>query len=197
VRTHDFIDPQLGKAIPYGVYDIGRNEGWVSVGIDHDTAEFSVESIRRWWRTMGRKVYPEDTRQLLITADGGGSNASRSRTWKHELQQFADETGLAITVCHFPPGTSKWNKIEHRMFSHITMNWRGRPLESLETVINLIGDTSTSTGLRINAKLDKNSYETGVKVPPATMDAIRIKRAAFHGEWNYTISPRSADQASV
>jgi hypothetical protein len=191
VRVHDFIDAQLGKAIPYGVYDVGRNEGWVNVGIDHDTAEFAVESIRRWWRRMGVRAYPDATR-LLITADGGGSNGSRTRLWKLELQRFADETGLALTVAHYPPGTSKWNKIEHRMFSHITENWRGRPLESLETIVNLIGNTKTTTGLRIKAALDRNAYEKGITVLDEELDALNIKRHRFHGEWNYTLKPAAS-----
>ena len=191
VRVHDFIDKELGKAIPYGVYDVAGNCGWVSVGVDHDTAEFAVETIRRWWSSMGRRAYPEASK-LLITADGGGSNASRSRLWKAELQGLADRTGLAITVCHFPPGTSKWNKIEHRMFSHITQNWRGRPLVSLETVVNLIANTTTTTGLKIRAKLDPGSYPLDIEVPEAAMKDLRIKRHAFHGDWNYTIRPHAS-----
>jgi transposase len=193
VASHDFPDEELGKAIPYGVYDIGRNEGWVNVGIDHDTAEFAVESIRRWWRTMGSKVYP-GAAELLITADAGGSNASRSRAWKVELQRLADDTGLAIHVCHFPPGTSKWNKIEHRMFCLITQNWRGRPLLSVQTVVNLIADTTTATGLRIKSKLDARSYPTGIKIRDDQLDAISIRRSRFHGDWNYTISARASDE---
>ena len=188
VRVHDFIDEHLGKAIPYGVYDIGRNEGWVSVGIDHDTAEFSVESIRRWWRRMGRRAYPDATR-LLLTADGGGSNGYRTRLWKLELQRFATESGLDVTVAHYPPGTSKWNKIEHRMFCHITQNWRGRPLESVETVVSLIGSTTTKTGLRIKAALDSHLYETAIKVSDEQFGSIHIKPHRFHGDWNYTICP--------
>jgi hypothetical protein len=188
VRVHDFIDERLGKAIPYGVYDLRRNEGWVSVGIDHDTAEFAVESLRRWWRRMGRSVYP-NAKELLVTADGGGSNSSRSRLWKREIQRFATETGLRTTIVHYPPGTSKWNKIEHRLFCHITQNWRGRPLESLETVVSLIGSTRTRTGLRVRAQLDRNTYETGVVIPEAEMDALRLTTHEFHGDWNYTISP--------
>ena len=190
VKTHDFPDKKVGKAIPYGVYDMGRNEGWVNVGCDHDTGSFAVESIRRWWQCMGRKVYPE-VGDLLIFADGGGSNGYRLRLWKLELQQLADETGLKITVCHFPPGTSKWNKIEHRLFAHITMNWRGRPLVSHEVVVNLIGATTTRSGLKVKARLDTSIYPTKIRVPDEDMDALNIKAHKFHGEWNYTISPRS------
>lgn len=188
VRVHDFIDMDLGKAIPYGVYDVSRNSGWVSVGVDHDTAQFAVETIRRWWRVMGKLAHP-DARKLLITADGGGSNASRSRLWRVELQALANETGLTITVCHLPPGTSKWNKIEHRLFSHITQNWRGRPLISHEAVVNLIANTTTSTGLKVRAKLDRGSYPLDISVSDEELDAVHIKRHAFHGEWNYTIRP--------
>lgn len=190
VRTHDFEDKKLGKAIPHGIYDPGRNEGWVSVGIDHDTGEFAVASIRQWWNRMGCAAYPEAT-ELLITADAGGSNSYRAKLWKRELQKLADETGLGITVCHFPPGTSKWNKIEHRMFCHITENWRGRPLTSLEVIVNLIANTGTSTGLAIKAALDAHHYEKGIKVTPEEMAELNISPADFHGEWNYTISPRS------
>jgi hypothetical protein len=186
VRVHDFIDKRLGKAIPYGVYDIRRNEGWVSVGIDHDTAEFAVESIRRWWRRMGRRAYPDATR-LLLTADAGGSNGYRTRLWKLELQRFANESGLHVTVAHYPPGTSKWNKIEHRMFCHITQNWRGRPLESVETVVSLIGGTTTKTGLRIKAALDGHLYEKAIKVSDEQVASLDIKPHAFHGDWNYTV----------
>ena len=189
VRVHDFIDPTLGKAIPYGVYDITRNQGWVSVGVDHDTPAFAVRSIAQWWRSMGKRAYP-DAKELLITADGGGSNASRARLWKLELQRFADRSGLAISVSHFPPGTSKWNKIEHRMFCHITENWRGRPLVDHETVVQLIGSVRTSTGLTIKAKLDTGTYATGIKVSNDQMDNLLITREAFRGEWNYTIHPR-------
>ena len=192
VRVHDFVDPQLGKAIPYGVYDIAANTGWVNVGTDHDTAAFAVQSIRGWWEQMGRATYPEAT-ELLITADGGGSNGRQRRQWKTELQQLADETGLAISVCHFPPGTSKWNKIEHRMFSHITLNWRGRPLISHEVILQLIGSTKTRTGLTIRAALDRASYPAGVKISDAELAAVRIERQAFHGEWNYTIQPRTQE----
>jgi hypothetical protein len=188
VEVHDFPNPVLGKAIPYGVYDLARNEAWVSVGIDHDTAEFAVNSLLSWWRQMGKRAYGTAT-ELLVTADGGGSNASRSRLWKAKLQEFADKTGLAVTVCHFPPGTSKWNKIEHRLFSQITQNWRGRPLVSHDTVVNLIANTSTTTGLRVRAKVDSSSYETGKKVPQEVMQALNIHRNDFHGDWNYTLLP--------
>jgi transposase len=190
VQTHDFPNPKIGKAIPYGVYDMGRNEGWVNVGCDHDTASFAVESIRRWWRCMGRKVYP-DADQLLISADAGGSNGYRPRLWKVGLQQLADETGLEITVCHFPPGTSKWNKVEHRLFAHITMNWRGRPLVSHEVVVKLIGATTTRNGLKVKARLDTSIYPTKIKVPDEDIDNVNLKPHKFHGEWNYTIAPRT------
>jgi hypothetical protein len=189
VRVHDFVDDTLGKVIPYGVYDVGRNTGWVNVGIDHDTPAFAVESIARWWRYMGKQTYP-DAHELLITADAGGSNSARSRLWKMELQHLADRTGLAISVSHFPPGTSKWNKIEHRLFCHITENWRGRPLLDHETVVQLIGNVRTTTGLTVKAKLDTHEYPTGVRVPDAEMETLRITQATFHGEWNYTIHPR-------
>ena len=179
----------LGKALPYGISDQTTDTGWVSVGVDHDTAEFAVETLRHWWRNMGRQVYPRAER-LLITADGGGSNGSRCRLWKVELQEFADETGLRISVCHFPPGTSKRNKIEHRMFCHITENWRGRPLVSREVVVNLIGHTTTKTGLAIRSELDEGSYPTGRKVSDDQMEGLSIKRDKFHGEWNYSILPR-------
>jgi hypothetical protein len=188
VRVHDFMDSKLGKAIPYGVYDIQRNEGWVSVGIDHDTGEFAVETIRRWWRRMGRRAYPDAT-ELLITADGGGSNGSRVRLWKQELQDLATETGLHLRVCHYPPGTSKWNKIEHRMFSHITQNWRGRPLESLETVVNLIAATTTTTGLRIRAAADKKSYKKGIRVSDEQMAKLSIIPDQVRSVWNYRFEP--------
>jgi hypothetical protein len=188
VRVHDFIDERLGKAIPFGVYDLARNEGWVNVGIDHDTAEFSVESIRRWWRRMGRRAYPNATR-LFITADGGGSNGYRTRLWKTELQRFVDQSGLKVTVAHYPPGTSKWNKIEHRMFCHITHNWRGRPLESIETVVSLIANTTTATGLRIKAALDNGSYADGIRISDQEMANLNIRPHTFHGDWNYTFHP--------
>ncbi len=188
VRVHDFVIPGQGKAIPYGIYDLARNEGWVSVGIDHDTAAFAVSAIQRWWDLMGKEAYPEAT-SLLITADGGGSNGSRVRLWKWELQQLADRTGLSITVCHLPPGTSKWNKIEHRLFSHIAMNWRGKPLVSLAAIVSLIGSTKTERGLRVRAEVDPGEYATGVVVTDAQMASVRLERDAFHGEWNYTIRP--------
>jgi hypothetical protein len=189
VRVYDFIDPQLGKVAPYGVYDVGANQGWVSVGITHDTATFAVESIRRWWREMGQPLYPT-ARRLLITADCGGSNGYRVRLWKVELQKLADELGLLVQVCHFPPGTSKWNKIEHRMFCHITQNWRGRPLVSREVVVNLIGNTTTTAGLRIQAQLDDRDYAAGVKVSDQELAALSLERDEFHGEWNYRLKPR-------
>jgi hypothetical protein len=190
VRVHDFIDPKLGKAIPYGVYDLAANLGWVSVGVDHDTAEFAVATLRRWWQQLGSRMYSA-AKRLLVTADGGGSNGSRCRLWKLMLQEFADETGLRVTVCHFPPGTSKWNKIEHRMFCHITQNWRGRPLVDLECVVNLIGSTTTETGLEIRAELDRKAYPLGRVVTQEEMDSISIMADEFHGEWNYTIRPRA------
>jgi hypothetical protein len=189
VRSKDFKDKELGKVAPYGVYDQTADEGWVSVGIDHDTAEFGTETLRRWWSHMGIRVYPRAT-GLLVTADAGGSNSHRSRLWKVALQRLADELRLRITVCHFPPGTSKWNKIEHRMFCHITENWRGRPLVSRAVVVNLIGNTKTKTGLRINAELDTNTYKTGLKVTDEEFASIKITRSEFHGDWNYTILPR-------
>jgi hypothetical protein len=189
VEVYDFVKKDLGKALPYGVYDQTTNTGWVSVGGDHDTAGFAVEGLRRWWRNMGRRVYP-DAERLLITADGGGSNGTRCRLWKVELQGLADETGLRISVCHFPPGTSKWNKIEHRMFCHVTENWRGRPLVSRELVVNLIGHTTTETGLAIQSELDEGSYPTGRKVRDEQMEELSIRRDKFHGEWNYSIRPR-------
>jgi transposase len=189
VRVHDFIDPELGRATPYGIYDIGRNSGWVSVGVDHDTAEFAVETIRRWWRSMGQPTYPR-AKRLLITADSGGSNGSRLRLWKWELQQFADETGLRIAVCHFPPGTSKWNKIEHRLFSFITQNWRGKPLISLQAIVSLIAATTTATGLRVHSELDTAAYESGIKVSDQAIAQVKLRRDKFHGDWNYEIQPR-------
>jgi hypothetical protein len=186
VRVHDFIDDVLGKVIPYGVYDLARNTGWVSVGTDHDTPAFAVESIARWWRYMGKHAYP-DAQTLLITADAGGSNSARSRLWTVELQRFADRSGLTISVSHFPPGTSKWNKIEHRLFCHITENWRGRPLVDHETVVQLIGNVRTTSGLTVKAKLDTRPYPLGVTVPDADMEMLRITPDDFHGDWNYTI----------
>jgi hypothetical protein len=188
VRTHDFMDKELGKAIPYGVYDVAANAGWVNVGTDHDTAAFAVESVRRWWKAMGQAAYP-GARRLLVTADAGGSNSYRTRAWKAELAAFALETGLAVTVCHFPPGTSKWNKIEHRLFSAITMNWRGRPLTSHEVIVNTIAATTTRTGLTVRAGLDRGSYPEGAKVSDEQMDALPIDRHDWHGDWNYTLRP--------
>ena len=189
VRSKDFPDKQLGKAIPYGVYDLTCNRGWVSVGIDHDTARFAAETIRRWWLEMGTQRYPQAER-VLITADGGGSNGHRNRLWKVALQELATETGLRISVCHFPPGTSKWNKIEHRMFCHITKNWRGKPLISRTVVVNLIASTTTTAGLTIQAELDEGEYPTGTKVTDEELAGVHIKRNTFHGEWNYTILPK-------
>ena len=189
VRVHDFEIPDLGKASPYGVYDVTQNVGWVNVGIDHDTAAFAVASIRDWWNTMGKSTYG-DAQDLLITADGGGSNGYRLRLWKTELQKLADETGLSITVCHLPPGTSKWNKIEHRLFSFISQNWRGKPLVSHEVIVQLIAATTTRTGLRVHSRLDTNSYPKGTKVTEEQLAQVQLKRHGFHGEWNYTISPR-------
>jgi hypothetical protein len=193
VRVHDFVIPGAagGKAIPYGVYDLHRDEGWVSVGIDHDTATFAVRSIRRWWQHLGRPVY-QDARTLLITADAGGSNGARLRLWKWELQQLANRTGLTITVCHFPPGTSKWNKIEHRLFSHIAMNWRGTPLVDLATIVSLIGETRSRAGLHVRAELDRGQYPAGVRVTDRQMATLQIKRHRFHGDWNYTIRPATS-----
>lgn len=190
VRAKDFPDKRLGKGIPYGVYDLTCNRGWVSVGIDHDTARFAGETIRRWYQEMGRPTYPR-AEELLITADGGGSNGHRVRLWKVAVQEIADALGLQISVCHFPPGTSKWNKIEHRMFCHITHNWRGRPLTSRAIVVSLIGNTTTAAGLQIHAELDENEYPTGIKVTDEELARVRIKKHDFHGEWNYTIFPHS------
>lgn len=185
-HVHDFPTMADGKAIPYGVYDVANNKAWVSVGIDHDTPSFAVNSIRSWWKKMGRREYPE-ARELLVTADAGGSNSYRSRLWKSELQKFANETGLAVSVVHFPPGTSKWNKVEHRLFSHISMNWRGRPLEDYETIVQLIGATTTTTGLKVKARLDRRRYRTGVNVDDAVLDGLNLTLSEFHGEWNYTL----------
>ncbi len=193
VRVHDVIDVELGKVIPYGVYDTARNEAWVSVGVDHDTAEFAVATLERWWREMGKKAYPDAT-DVLVTADGGGSNAPRSRLWRVQLQRFADTTGLKVSVCHFPPGTSKWNKIEHRLFSHITQNWRGRPLVTRETVVALIRSTTTKTGLRVRAKLDERRYALGKDVPTDALMRVRIKPHRFHGEWNYAVRPHQRER---
>jgi transposase len=190
VRVHDFKDKQLGKAIPHGVYDLTANVGWVSVGVDHDTSQFAVNSIRGWWQHLGHQRYPH-AKILTITADCGGSNGNRTKLWKVELQKLADETGLEIQVCHFPPGTSKWNKIEHRLFSFITMNWRGKPLVSLETIVNLIAGTTTSTGLEVYARLDDGSYPDKIKVKDAELKAVNLHRHTFHPEWNYSIKPRT------
>ena len=189
VNVYDFVDDALFKAIPYGVYDVTRNEGWVSVGVDHDTAEFAVHTIRQWWQRMGKKRY-EDATELYIVADGGGSNGSRNRLWKHEVQRLADDTGLTIHVSHLPPGTSKWNKIEHRMFGQITLNWRGKPLTTLEVVVGLIGHTTTLTGLTIRAVADQKLYPTGIKVTDQQVKRLAITRDEFHGEWNYSFEPR-------
>lgn len=190
VRVHDFKIPELGKVSPYGVYDLTGNKGWVSVGIDHDTAAFAVATIGKWWRKMGRRSYPKSS-HLLITADGGGSNSSRSRLWKVELQKLADQTGLTITVCHFPPGTSKWNKIEHRMFSFITQNWRGKPLVDRAAIVSLIGSTKTEAGLKICCELDTADYPKGIKVPDSELCKVNLERHKFHGDWNYTITPQN------
>ena len=188
VEAYDFINPDLGKVTPYGIYDVNHNTGWVNVGTDNDTAQFAVESIKRWWKEMGEWMYP-DAREILILADGGGSNGSRNRLWKRSLQEWADEEDLTIMVCHFPPGTSKWNKIEHRMFCHITRNWRGQPLVSHEVIIELIGSTTTKAGLEIGVDLDKGIYPKGIKVTDGEMSRLRIEHADFHGEWNYFIKP--------
>jgi len=195
VHVHDFPDPTVGKAIPYGRYDVTQNTGWVTVGQDHDTARFAVATIARWWEVVGRPTYPQAD-QLLICADGGGSNGSRLRLWKAELQHFASATGVTVTVCHLPPGTSKWNKIEHRLFAHISMNWRGRPLVSHEAIVDLIGATTTRTGLRVRAERDTRSYPTKVVVPDGEMAALALTRHAFHGEWNYTIHPQPTPPGS-
>ena len=188
VRVHDFQDKELGKAIPYGVYDVTQDVAWVSVGIDHDTAEFAVAALRQWWQRLGQPTYPR-AREVLVVADAGGSNGNRNRLWKWALQRFADETGLGVTVCHFPPGTSKWNKIEHRLFCYISQNWRGRPLLSLQVIVSLIGTTRTATGLTVHAALDTKAYPTGLKVTAAQYASINLDRADFHGDWNYTITP--------
>jgi Rhodopirellula transposase DDE domain len=188
VQIHDFVVPELGRAIPYGVYDLGQNTGWVSVGVDHDTAEFAVATIRRWWYSMGRPAYRQ-AKRLLITADAGGSNGPRLHLWKLELQKLADEIGLPISICHFPPGTSKWNKIEHRLFSFISQNWRGRPLTSHAVIVKLIAATRTTTGLKVRAALDRNTYPAGLKVDKQAIANIQLKPARFHGDWNYSILP--------
>jgi hypothetical protein len=187
VRVHDFVIPELGRAVPYGVYDIADNAGWVSVGVDHDTAAFAANAIRSWWRLMGRERYPNAV-SLLVTADGGGSNGSRVRLWKLELQKLADDLGVSITVCHLPPGASKWNRIEHRLFSFITGNWRGKPLVSHKVIVQLIAATTTKTGLKVRCELDENIYPAGVKVSDAELEAVNLTRHEFHGEWNYTIN---------
>lgn len=193
VRIHDFIDKELGKVAPYGVYDLTRNDGWVSVGIDHDTAAFAVATIGQWWRKMGCPIY-SGASDLLITADSGGSNSSRNRLWKIELQKLSNRTGLTITVCHFPPGTSKWNKIEHRMFSFITQNWRGKPLIDRATIVNLIGSTKTNEGLEIRCELDTKTYPKGIKVPDTQLEKVKLKKHKFHGDWNYTIYPNKKSE---
>jgi len=195
VRVHDFILPDRGKAIPYGVYDLTRDEGWVGVGIDHDTGSFAVHTIERWWEVMGQPAYPQAT-SLLVTADCGGSNGSRLRLWKWELQQFADRTGLSITVCHFPPGTSKWNKIEHRLFSHIAMNWRGKPLVSLAVIVSLIGATTSRKGLHVRSEIDHGTYPAGIRISNEQMAQLNLERHRFHGDWNYTIRP-AGDPTSI
>jgi hypothetical protein len=189
VKGHDFPGPEVPRAFPYGIYDLGRNPGFVSVGTDHDTGEFAVASIRGWWRTEGRHLYPAAT-ELLITADGGGSNGWRLRLWKVELQKLADETGLSLSICHFPPGTSKWNKVEHRLFSFISSNWRGEPLRDYQTIVNLIAKTTTAKGLKVTCRLDRRKYPTGRKVSAQEMKRVNLKRNLFHGEWNYVIRPR-------
>jgi hypothetical protein len=194
VQGHNFPNPEVPRAYPYGIYDIGRNAGFVNVGTDHDTGEFAVASIRGWWRFEGRKLYPDVT-TILITADGGGSNGSRLRLWKLELQKFADQTGLRISVCHFPPGTSKWNKIEHRLFSFITSNWRGEPLRDYETIVNLIAGTTTAKGLKVTCRLDHRKYATGRKVSDEQMKCVNVERNKFHGEWNYIITPKTKKQS--
>jgi Rhodopirellula transposase DDE domain len=195
VRGHDFPHPDVPRAYPYGIYDIGRNTGFVNVGTDHDTGAFAVASIRGWWRQEGSRLYPK-AKRLLITADAGGSNGWRLRLWKVELQKFADESGLAISVCHFPPGTSKWNKIEHRLFSFISSNWRGEPLRDYETIVNLIAETTTAKGLRVTCRLDRRKYRTGRKVTPQEMEQVNIYLETFHGEWNYVIKPRNKRQTA-
>jgi len=193
VEGHDFPRPEVPRAYPYGIYDLGRNAGFVNVGTDHDTGAFAVASIRGWWRAEGRRLYPK-TEKILITADGGGSNGSRLRLWKFELQKFADETGLSISVCHFPPGTSKWNKIEHRLFSFITSNWRGEPLLNYETIVNLIAKTTTAKGLKVICKLDRRKYPTGRKITDSEMKEVNMERDRFHGEWNYVIKPKQTGE---
>jgi hypothetical protein len=193
VNVHDFPGPEVPRAYPYGIYDLGRNEGFVNVGTDHDTASFAAASIRGWWRSEGRRLYPS-SRQIVITADSGGSNGSRLRLWKWELQRFSDESGLTLSVCHFPPGTSKWNKVEHRLFSFISSNWRGEPLRDYETIVKLIARTTTATGLKVVCRLDRRKYATGRSVSDADMETVRLKRNRFHGDWNYVIRPRNGTQ---
>jgi hypothetical protein len=188
VNVYDFIDKKLGKAVPYGIYDVYKNEGWVNVGISRDTAKFAVSGIRTWWEQMGKLCYP-NAKELLITADGGGSNSSRSRLWKMEIQKFSDETGMQVRVCHFPPGTSKWNKIEHKLFSFISMNWRGKPLTSLQVIVSLIGATKSKSGLKVKTSIDENIYEKGLKISDEEFKKINIEKDMFHGEWNYVIRP--------
>jgi len=188
--VYDFVDKELGKAVPYGVYDIEQNEGWVSVGVNHDTAKFAVSTIRNWWHEMGIKMY-ENSKRLLITADRGGSNSSRSKLWKTEIQSLSNELNMEIVVSHYPPGTSKWNKIEHKMFSYISMNWRAKPLISLQVIVNLIAGTTTTKGLLIKSKIDEAIYEKGIKVTDAELRKINIKQNDFHGEWNYSIAPNT------
>jgi hypothetical protein len=194
VQGHDFPGPEVPRAYPYGIYDLGRNAGFVNVGTDHDTGEFAVASIRGWWRVEGRRLYP-GAATILITADGGGSNGSRLRLWKLELQKFADQTGLCLSVCHFPPGTSKWNKIEHRLFSFITSNWRGEPLRDYETIVNLIAGTTTAKGLKVTCRLDRRKYPTGRTVSDEEMKRINVERNKFHGDWNYVIRPKAKDMS--
>lgn len=194
VQGHDFPNPEVPRAYPYGIYDLGRNAGFVNVGTDHDTGAFAVASIRGWWRSEGRRLYP-DADMILITADGGGSNGSRLRLWKLELQKFADQSGLSLSVCHFPPGTSKWNKIEHRLFSFITSNWRGEPLRDYETIINLIARTTTAKGLKVTCRLDRRKYPTGRKVSDEEMESLNVERNKFHGDWNYVIKPKATDNS--
>ena len=193
VKVHDFVVPELGRAIPYGVYDLANNSGWVSVGTDHDTSSFAVETIRRWWQSMGQEAFPK-ARRLLITADGGGSNGARVRLWKVELQKLADELGIPISVCHLPPGTSKWNKIEHRLFSFISQNWRGKPLISHQVIVNLIAATTTKAGLKIRAELDTQKYPPGRKITRREAKKVNLRSDSFHGEWNYTICPTEEDR---
>jgi hypothetical protein len=196
VKVHDFIDRKLGRAVPYGIYDIKNNNGWVSVGMDHDTACFAVNAIRSWWKAMGKERYRK-ARRLMITADGGGSNGHRVRLWKVELQKLANELKIPITVCHLPPGTSKWNKIEHKLFSFITINWRGKPLRSFRTIVQLISSTTTETGLKVRAELDEKKYPKGIKVSNVQFAAINLARHAFHGDWNYTITPDGKNKVKI